>query len=65
MQPITNGPIMAIMQATVAPEMQGRVFSLIQAGATAMTPIGLLIGGPVADRFGVQSWFLLPAAWAC
>jgi len=53
------------MQATVAPEMQGRVFSLIQAGATAMTPIGLLIGGPVADRFGVQSWFLLPAAWAC
>ncbi len=62
MQPITNGPLMAILQATVAPEMQGRVFSLVQAGATAMTPIGLIIAGPVADRFGVQSWFLFSGA---
>jgi DHA3 family macrolide efflux protein-like MFS transporter len=62
MQPITNGPLFAILQSTVAPEMQGRVFSLVQAGATAMTPIGLLIGGPAADRFGVQAWFLLSGA---
>ena len=27
-----------------------------------MTPIGLLIAGPVADRFGVQPWFLVATA---
>jgi MFS transporter, DHA3 family, macrolide efflux protein len=59
MQPITNAPIMAVLQATVAPEMQGRVFSLVMAGSSAMMPLGLIIGGPVADRFGVQSWFLV------
>lgn len=59
MQPITNGPLFAILQATVAPEMQGRVFSLVQAGATAMTPLGLIIAGPTADVLGVQFWFLL------
>ncbi|MCC7358596.1 MAG: MFS transporter [Anaerolineales bacterium] len=62
MQPITNGPLMAILQATVAPEMQGRVFALVGAGATAMTPLGLLLAGPAADWLGVQFWFLLSGA---
>ncbi len=57
--PIINGPIHAVMQAVVAPEMQGRVFMLLGSAATAMMPIGLLIAGPVADRYGVQVWFLL------
>ncbi len=59
MQPMTNGPLFAILQSSVAPEMQGRVFSLVMAGSSAMAPLGLIIGGPVADRFGVQSWFLI------
>jgi MFS transporter, DHA3 family, macrolide efflux protein len=57
--PITNGPLMAAVQAVVAPDMQGRVFTLIGSVASAMTPIGLIIAGPVADRFGVQIWFVL------
>ncbi len=57
--PITNGPLHAALQATVAPDMQGRVFTLIESVAGAMSPIGLLIAGPVADRIGVQSWFLM------
>lgn len=57
--PIVNGPLMAAVQATVAPEMQGRIFTLIGSFASAMTPLGLIIAGPVADRFGVQTWFLL------
>ena len=57
--PITNGPLMAAVQATVAPEMQGRVFTLISSVASAMTPLGLIIAGPVADRYGVQTWFIL------
>jgi DHA3 family macrolide efflux protein-like MFS transporter len=59
MQVLTNGPIMAVLQATVAPDMQGRVFSLVSALATAMVPLGLLVAGPMADAFGVQSWFVM------
>ena len=57
--PITNGPLMAVVQASVAPEMQGRVFTLIASTAAAMSPLGLLMAGPVADRFGVQTWFVI------
>jgi DHA3 family macrolide efflux protein-like MFS transporter len=58
MIPMTNGPLMAVLQATVAPEMQGRVFTLIGSAATAISPLGLLIAGPVADRVGVQAWYI-------
>jgi len=57
--PITNGPLLAAVQAAVAPEMQGRVFSLISSLAAATSPIGLLIAGPVSDKFGVQAWFIV------
>ncbi len=59
MQPITNGPIFAVMQSTVAPDMQARVFSLLSSAAAGMSPIGLLIAGPLSDKFGIQTWFLL------
>lgn len=59
LNPIANGPFMAIMQTVVAPEMQGRFFTVLNSISQAMTPIGLLIAGPVADRFGVQVWFLI------
>jgi DHA3 family macrolide efflux protein-like MFS transporter len=39
--------------------MQGRVFTLINSFAGAMSPIGLLIAGPVGDLFGVQIWFII------
>lgn len=57
--PITNGPLMAVIQATVAPEMQGRVFTLLISVASGMTPLGLMVAGPLADRFGVQAWFVV------
>jgi len=57
--PITNGPLFAVLQDIVAPEMQGRVLSLIMSMAAAMTPLGLVIAGPLADRLGVQSWFII------
>ena len=57
--PIVNGPLMAAVQAAVAPEMQGRVFTLIGSMAAAMSPIGLLIAGPIADKLGVQTWFII------
>jgi DHA3 family macrolide efflux protein-like MFS transporter len=57
-QVFANGPLMAIMQSTVDPDMQGRVFSLLVAGATAMMPLSLLIAGPVSDRFGIRFWYI-------
>jgi DHA3 family macrolide efflux protein-like MFS transporter len=57
--PIVNGPLFAAVQAVVAPEMQGRVFTLISTMAAAMSPIGLMIAGPIADKLGVQTWFII------
>ena len=62
--PLANGPLMAAVQAVVAPEKQGRVFTLIGSVAGAMSPVGLIIAGPLADAYGVQTWFMLGAV-AC
>ncbi|MGW8226935.1 MAG: MFS transporter [Anaerolineales bacterium] len=56
---IVNGPIHAILQSAVEPEMQGRVFTLVGSLASAMAPIGLIVAGPVADVIGVQSWYVI------
>jgi DHA3 family macrolide efflux protein-like MFS transporter len=57
--PFTNGPVFAIIQGTVDPQMQGRVISLIGSAATLMMPISLAIAGPAAERFGLQTWYLV------
>jgi DHA3 family macrolide efflux protein-like MFS transporter len=61
-QVFANGPINAIFQTAVDADFQGRVFSLIGAGATAMMPISLLIAGPVADWLGVRVWYVVGGA---
>lgn len=58
-QVFANGPLLAIMQSTVTPDMQGRVFSLLGAGAAAMMPLSLLIAGPVSDALGIRFWYIL------
>lgn len=57
-QVFANGPLMAIFQSTIAPDKQGRVFSLLGAGATAMMPLSLLFSGPIADQFGIRFWYI-------
>ena len=57
-QVIANGPLHAIFQSAIHPDMQGRVFSLISAGATAMMPISLMIAGPISDWLGVRVWYV-------
>lgn len=59
MLPITNGPVMAVLQAVVAPDMQGRVFTLVGSLSAAMSPLGLAIAGPLSDAVGVRTWFLV------
>ena len=59
MNPIANGALMAVLQVIVPPDMQGRVFTLLQSAAGAMIPLGLVIAGPLAEVLGVQIWFLV------
>lgn len=59
LNPMINGPIFAVMQAKVEPEIQGRVFSLLHAGAALASPLGLAIAGPVADATSNQLWFII------
>ena len=63
-QVFANGPLTAILQSSVAADKQGRVFSLLVAGATAMMPLSLLIAGPISDRFGIRFWYIFGGA-AC
>ena len=59
MQPITMGPFYAVIQSTVEPNMQARIFSLLSSLGGGMAPLGLMLAGPIADLFGIQIWFLL------
>jgi DHA3 family macrolide efflux protein-like MFS transporter len=59
MNPMVNGPLFALLQTTVAPEMQGRVFTVINSLCSAMMPLSLAIAGPVADVVGVRPWFVM------
>jgi DHA3 family macrolide efflux protein-like MFS transporter len=58
MNVLMNGPAFALLQTVVADDMQGRVISLVLSLSGAMTPIGLLIAGPVAERTGVSVLFI-------
>ena len=60
--PITNGPFHAIIQSRVAPEMQGRVFTLITSLATAAVPLSMLVAGPAADAFGPRVLYVFGGA---
>ncbi len=59
MVPMIRGSVMAIFQAHVPPEMQGRVFTLLLSSISMMAPVGLALGGPIADAFGVPIVFVL------
>jgi DHA3 family macrolide efflux protein-like MFS transporter len=59
---IVNGSIFAMLQAVVPPDVQGRVFTVVLSGSGAMAPLGLAIAGPVADRLGERTWFVIAGA---
>lgn len=55
---LIDGPLLAIVQAVVAPEMQGRVMTLLGSLVKLATPLGLVLAGPLSDLVGVRSWFM-------
>jgi DHA3 family macrolide efflux protein-like MFS transporter len=62
--PYANAPFMALLQSRVAPEMQGRVFTLVMSLTSAMSPISMLVAAPVANLIGLRGWFFLSAGFS-
>ena len=61
---VFGAPSTAIMQAVIPKDMQGRVFALYGSLVAAAFPLGLIVGGPVADAFGIRSlYFIASGAW--
>lgn len=56
--PIIDGPVMAIFQGTISPDMQGRVLTLVISLGSITSPIGLAVAGPVTDLLGIRIWYL-------
>ncbi|MGW8565164.1 MFS transporter [Isoptericola sp. NPDC055881] len=51
---LMSAPSMAILQETVEPEMQGRVFGFVGIVMTVAMPLSMVVFGPLADRYSVQ-----------
>jgi DHA3 family macrolide efflux protein-like MFS transporter len=58
MTPMTMGPFFAMIQTTVEPDIQARIFSLLNSVGAGMVPVGLMVAGPVSDQISIQVWFL-------
>jgi DHA3 family macrolide efflux protein-like MFS transporter len=59
MNAMTNGPIFALLQSVIPPDMQGRVFMIVGSLSGLASPLGLAVAGPVADWLGAGAWFVL------
>lgn len=59
MTAFTNGSLGPLLQTKVPSEMQGRVFTVLSSLSQALMPVGLFISGPIADRFGIQTAYLV------
>jgi DHA3 family macrolide efflux protein-like MFS transporter len=57
--PLFFASLRAMLQSTVPPEVQGRVFATQNSLTMGMGPLGLVILGPLADLVGVQPLFVM------
>ena len=55
-------PLITYMQENIQPDALGRAFSLMGSVLSLAMPVGLLMSGPFAERFGVDFWFLISGA---
>jgi DHA3 family macrolide efflux protein-like MFS transporter len=68
--PIINGSNQAIWQAKVPPDLQGKVFSIRRLIAWFVSPLAMLVAGPLSDRLlepamrNPQSFLASSLAWA-
>ena len=57
--PMIRGSVLSIFQVYVPPNIQGRVFTMLLSVISLMAPIGVAVGGPVADAIGPQNLFVV------
>ena len=62
MNALCNGSAFAVLQQVVAPEVQGRVFTLVSSLCGAMTPLSMAVAGPLADAVGVRTLYVVGGA---
>ena len=60
--PLFGAPLTAMFQTFIDPAKLGRVMSLYMTMALAVSPLGLLLAGPVAEETGVAFWFAVSAS---
>jgi len=56
--PAVNIMFMTIFQQVIPPEKQGRVFSVMTAIGSGITPLGMFLSGFLSDLIGVNTLFL-------
>ncbi|WP_165044452.1 MFS transporter [Adlercreutzia sp. ZJ138] len=54
-----NGPLMTLVQRTVTEEKLGRAMGLITAALGLATPVGVALGGVLAEAVGVAPFFII------
>lgn len=57
-----NAPLTALLQTIVAPQLQGRVLSLMQMVAGLASPVGLAVASTAGDWLGVRWLFVVTGA---
>lgn len=57
--PITNGPMQAVVLSAIPAEMQGRVMALLGTISMIVSPLSMAVAGPLADVLGVRFWLVI------
>jgi len=56
---VANAPLTAIIQSSVDLRVQGRVLTVFNSLISVISPLGLVIAGPLSDIFGVHVWYII------
>jgi len=59
--PFVNTMFLTILQTVIPPDKQGRVMSNVIIIVTLVSPIAMLISGPLAELIGITTLFVLSA----
>lgn len=60
--PMFNVPVTTLLQERVDPDMQGRVFGLMQVITSAIMPIGMVVFGPLSDTVSIELLLVITGA---
>jgi DHA3 family macrolide efflux protein-like MFS transporter len=52
--PMFNVPVTTLLQERIEPDVQGRVFGVMQLLTSTMLPLGMVVVGPIADVVSVE-----------